>query len=47
MTCSDFDLCTDCYMNDEHDKDHEFQRVIAANKRYLQKHKKTTPTGIM
>lgn len=42
VNCFDFDLCTDCYMNDEHDKGHEFQRVIAANKRYLQTHKKKT-----
>ncbi|VDI69373.1 Hypothetical predicted protein [Mytilus galloprovincialis] len=32
-TCHDFDLCNICYMSDEHDLGHMFQRIVTANVR--------------
>lgn len=28
MVCNDYDLCTSCYMNDKHDVDHKFKRIV-------------------
>lgn len=33
--CQDYDLCNTCYMNDEDDISHMFQRVMAPDKRYF------------
>lgn len=35
LYCNDYDLCNKCYMEDEHDATHKFQRVIAPNKWYF------------
>ncbi|XP_076086904.1 E3 ubiquitin-protein ligase MIB2-like [Mytilus galloprovincialis] len=29
--CGDYDLCTDCYMNNEHDRSHIFKRILSTD----------------
>ncbi|XP_052082909.1 uncharacterized protein LOC127720374 [Mytilus californianus] len=33
LSCKDFDLCNMCYMSDEHDLSHKFQRIVVPNVR--------------
>ena len=35
VKCYDYDLCTPCYMSDEHSLEHEFMRYDTLSLRYV------------
>ncbi|XP_071147662.1 uncharacterized protein [Mytilus edulis] len=36
LTCANYDLCTDCYMSDEHDLSHIFKRMLSTHSKGVQ-----------
>ncbi|CAG2243693.1 MIB [Mytilus edulis] len=36
LTCENYNLCTDCYMDDDHDLSHIFKRMLSTNSKGIQ-----------